>query len=115
MDFRVSLDYFMCLDDYLSLAGVALRRIPHQSYHALVLYRATLTERPLELAFFAWHHGGLAFADTVLLWATVVATLFLFWRVSPLAGVLLIPYLLWVGCASALNYSLWKLNPLILG
>lgn len=65
--------------------------------------------------FFAWHRGALAFADTVLLWAIIVATLFLFWRVRPHAGSLLIPYLLWVGFASALNYSLWKLNPLILG
>jgi benzodiazapine receptor len=65
--------------------------------------------------FFAWHRGALAFADTILLWATIVATLFLFYRVRPLAGALLIPYLFWVGFASALNYSLWKLNPLILG
>ena len=65
--------------------------------------------------FFAWHRGALAFADTLLLWAAIVVTLVLFWRVSLLAGALLIPYLLWVGFASALNYSLWKLNPLILG
>jgi tryptophan-rich sensory protein len=65
--------------------------------------------------FFAWHRGALAFADTLLLWAAIVATLVLFWRVSLLAGALLIPYLLWVGFASALNYTLWKFNPLILG
>ena len=32
-----------------------------------------------------------------------------------LAGALLIPYLLWVSFASALNYSLWQLNPQVLG
>lgn len=60
--------------------------------------------------FFAWHLGALAFADIVLLWALIVATLVSFWRVSPLAGALLMPYLLWVSFAAALNYSLWQLN-----
>ncbi|MBT8115457.1 MAG: tryptophan-rich sensory protein, partial [Arenicella sp.] len=33
----------------------------------------------------------------------------------PLAGALLIPYLFWVSFASALNYSVWQLNPHVLG
>jgi tryptophan-rich sensory protein len=65
--------------------------------------------------FFAWHFGALAFADIVLLWVLIVATLVFFWRVRPLAGALLIPYLLWVSFASALNYALWQLNPQVLG
>lgn len=65
--------------------------------------------------FFAWHLGAWAFADTVFLWALIVATLVSFWRVRPLAGVLLIPYLFWVSFASALNYFLWQHNPQLLG
>lgn len=65
--------------------------------------------------FFAWHRGAWAFADIVVLWAFIVATLVFFWRVRPLAGVLLIPYLLWVSFALVLNYSVWQLNPQILG
>jgi tryptophan-rich sensory protein len=65
--------------------------------------------------FFAWHRGALAFADILLLWALIVATLIAFWRVRPLAGALLVPYLLWVSFASALNYSVWQLNPQVLG
>ena len=65
--------------------------------------------------FFAWQRGALAFLDIVLLWALIVVTLVAFWRVRPLAGALLIPYLLWVSFASALNYSLWQLNPQVLG
>lgn len=65
--------------------------------------------------FFAWHLGGLAFAEIVMLWLLIVATLVSFWRVRPLAGALLVPYLLWVGFASALNYSVWQLNPQVLG
>jgi len=65
--------------------------------------------------FFAWHLGGLAFAEILVLWVLIVATLVSFWRVRPLAGALLIPYLLWVSFAVALNYSVWQLNPQLLG
>lgn len=65
--------------------------------------------------FFAWHRGAWAFVDIVALWVLIVATVVAFWRVRPLAGALLIPYLLWVSFASALNYSVWQLNPQILG
>lgn len=64
--------------------------------------------------FFTWNLGGLALADIAVLWVLIMATLVSFWRVRPLAGALLIPYLLWVSFASVLNYSLWQLNPLVL-
>jgi tryptophan-rich sensory protein len=65
--------------------------------------------------FFAWHLGAFAFADILFLWAFIVATLVFFWRVRPLAGALLAPYLLWVSFASVLNYAVWQLNPQVLG
>ena len=65
--------------------------------------------------FFAWQLGAWAFVDIVLLWTLILVNLFLFWRVRPIAGALLAPYLLWVGFASALNYTLWQLNPPVLG
>jgi len=64
--------------------------------------------------FFRWQLGALAFIDIVFLWVLIFITVLLFWRVRPLAAVLLIPYLLWVTFASALNYSVWQLNPQIL-
>jgi tryptophan-rich sensory protein len=60
--------------------------------------------------FFAWHRGALAFADIVILWIMIVATTIAFWRVRPVAGALLIPYLLWTSYAGALNYAIWQLN-----
>jgi tryptophan-rich sensory protein len=65
--------------------------------------------------FFGWHRGALGFADIVLLWLLIVATVIGFWRVRPLAGALLLPYLGWVGFATALNYAVWHLNPSTLG
>ena len=65
--------------------------------------------------FFAWHRGGWAFADIVVLWMLILATLIGFWQVRPLAGALLVPYLLWVSFATALNFAVWRLNPQILG
>jgi tryptophan-rich sensory protein len=65
--------------------------------------------------FFGWHHGALAFADILVLLVLIVATLVAFWRISRLAGALLIPYFLWVSFASALNYSVWQLKPQVLG
>jgi tryptophan-rich sensory protein len=65
--------------------------------------------------FFAWHQGALALADIALLWVLIAATIVCFWRVSHLAGILMIPYLLWVSFASVLNYAMWQLNPQILG
>jgi tryptophan-rich sensory protein len=83
---------------------------------ALTLFLVQLVVNALwSWLFFGWHLGGAAFADIVLLWVLVIATLVAFWRVRPLAGVLLIPYLLWVSFASALNYSVWQLNPQLLG
>lgn len=61
--------------------------------------------------FFAWQQGGLAFAEVVLLLLLVAATVALFWRIRPLAGVLLLPYLAWVSFATVLTYSIWQRNP----
>ncbi|WP_254509639.1 TspO/MBR family protein [Anatilimnocola floriformis] len=65
--------------------------------------------------FFAWHLGAISFADILLLWTLIVVTLIMFWRIKPLAGALLIPYLLWVSFATVLNYAMWQLNPQVLG
>lgn len=60
--------------------------------------------------FFAFRNPGAAFVELCVLWLTIVATLVAFWRVSALAGVLLIPYLAWVSFAGVLNYTVWQLN-----
>lgn len=65
--------------------------------------------------FFVWRLGGVAFGEILLLWALILANMFLFWRLSKVAGALLFPYLAWVSFASGLNFALWRLNPGLLG
>lgn len=64
--------------------------------------------------FFAWHLGAWAFADVLLLLALIVATCAAFLRVRRVAAVLLLPYLAWVGFASALTWAMWQGNPGVL-
>jgi len=64
--------------------------------------------------FFAWRLGSFAFVDIVWLWVLIVITVSMFWRVDKIAGVLMLPYLLWVSFAAFLNLAVWQLNPMIL-
>jgi tryptophan-rich sensory protein len=83
---------------------------------ALTLYVVQLVLNALwSWLFFAWQLGAVAFAEIVLLWTLIAATIVLFWRLNRAAAILLLPYLAWVSFASALNFTLWRLNPTILG
>ena len=83
---------------------------------ALTLFLVQLVVNALwSWLFFGWHLGALAFADIVVLWALVLATLIVFWRLNRWAAALLVPYLLWISFAAALNLAVWQLNPQILG
>ena len=62
------------------------------------------------ILFFGMQSPGLAFVEILVLWLFIALTLFFFWRVSPLAGLLLLPYQLWVTFAAVLNGSIWFLN-----
>ena len=60
--------------------------------------------------FFGLHQPGVAFAEIVLLWLAIVATLVAFRPVNRTAAWLLVPYLAWVSFAAVLNGTLWSLN-----
>ncbi len=60
--------------------------------------------------FFGLQRPDLAFAEIVLLDLAVLATAVAFWRVRPAAGLLLVPYVLWVAFATVLNFTIWRLN-----
>ena len=52
--------------------------------------------------------GGLVVI--ALLWVSILATISRFWRVKPLAALLLVPYLGWVSFASILNAEIARRN-----
>jgi tryptophan-rich sensory protein len=60
--------------------------------------------------FFRFHNPGLAFAEIVLLWFAIAATLIRFAAISQTAAILFAPYLAWVTYAAALNFAIWRLN-----
>ena len=60
--------------------------------------------------FFGLRQPGAALVEIVVLWLAILATVIGFWRLRPLAGGLLLPYLAWVSFATALNAAIWRLN-----
>jgi len=60
--------------------------------------------------FFGLHSPSAASVDIVLLWTAIAATTVAFWRRSMVAGILFLPYLVWVSFASVLNLAIWRLN-----
>ncbi|WP_102961360.1 TspO/MBR family protein [Mangrovicella endophytica] len=61
--------------------------------------------------FFGIRRPALALVDILLLWCAIVWTIVLFAGVSAVAAWLLVPYLVWVSIAAALNLSVWTRNP----
>jgi tryptophan-rich sensory protein len=45
------------------------------------------------------------------LWVSVAATMLALWQVDWVAGLLFVPYLIWVSIAGALNLAVVRLNP----
>ena len=86
--------------------GFARQRRPLTLFLAQLVLNAAWT--PL---FFGLHWPGVAFAEIVLLWLAIAATLATFRHVNRTAAWLLAPYLAWVSFAAALNFTLWRLNP----
>jgi len=98
------------------LMGISLffvwRRQGHPQFKkALIFFFVQLILNVLwSLAFFGLRLPLLGFMDIILLWIAILLTIQNFLKVSKFAGVLLIPYLLWVSFATLLNLSLWILN-----
>lgn len=61
--------------------------------------------------FFVQQALGLAFFWLLLLWMLAAIMLYQFFRVSKVAGWLLVPYQSWLTFAAVLNFCLARLNP----
>ena len=60
--------------------------------------------------FFGSRLIGVALIEVVVLLLAIVANTILFWRHDRLAGMLLVPYGIWVAFATMLNAAIWRLN-----
>lgn len=61
-------------------------------------------------AFFGAHSPLAGLVVILALLAAIAATIRLFWPLDRIAAWLLVPYLAWVGYATALNLQIWRLN-----
>jgi len=62
------------------------------------------------ILFFGLKSPFFAFVGIIFLWVAIFLTLIKSFKVSRLAGVLLVPYICWVSFAAVLNFSIWNLN-----
>lgn len=78
---------------------------------AFVLFWVQLAANTLwSIVFFGMKSTGRGVVTISILWLLILATTITSFRVSKLAGALLVPYILWVSVASYLNAGIWRLN-----
>ena len=79
---------------------------------ALIIFLVQLVLNSLwSVVFFGMQSPLYGVIVIIVLWLAILLTILIFARLSKLAAWLLVPYILWVSFASALNISIWILNP----
>ena len=82
-----------------------------QSNRALIVYAVNLVLNFFwSIIFFNMQAFLFAFIWILLLWASILATILQYRKISPLAAVLQVPYLLWVTFAAYLNFGIYLFN-----
>ncbi len=78
---------------------------------ALAVFAVQLLLNTLwSVVFFGLQSPGWALLNIAVLWAAILWTIVVFYKISKPASYLLVPYILWVSFALYLNYSIWVLN-----
>ena len=100
-----------------TMMGIALAAILDEppSKQRTVAVGLFLVQLALNFAWSPIFFGGgmvdLGFLVILAMNVLVTMTIFAFWKIRPLAGALLIPYLAWLCIATALNHETGRLNP----
>jgi len=98
------------------LMGISLFLVWKENYSrerniAIVVFLVQLALNfTWSLIFFHFKMIGLAFAEIIVLWISILSMLFIFYKIKPVAAYINIPYLLWVAFATMLNASYYILN-----
>ncbi len=61
--------------------------------------------------FFGIQQPFWALIEIAILFFVIIFLMIVYYRIDYRASFVLLPYLLWVGFATFLNYQIWKLNP----
>ncbi len=61
--------------------------------------------------FFGLRRMDLGMVVVTGMWLSILGCIVVFWPISATAALLMVPYLVWVTIASALNWSVWRRNP----
>jgi benzodiazapine receptor len=78
---------------------------------ALVCFGSQLIFNILwSVLFFGFRSSLAGFIDIAALWVAIALTIFYCLKVSKMAGVLLVPYIVWVSFAAVLNFFILRLN-----
>lgn len=97
----------------MAMAAWRVWRLPPapERTRALTLFGVQLGFNLLwSVLFFTLRSPAAALADIAVLWLLILATLVSFRRLDRWAGLLLVPYILWVSLAVALNVGIVRLN-----
>ena len=99
------------------LMGVALFLVwrkgtgqPHVRESIIIFIIQLVLNATWSFAFFGLKSPVAGLINIVLLWLAILLTIISFFRVSRIAACLLIPYIIWVSFATALNYSIYLMN-----
>ncbi|MFA5878183.1 MAG: TspO/MBR family protein [Candidatus Staskawiczbacteria bacterium] len=78
---------------------------------AVIVFNSQLALNLLwSILFFGLKLPGLAFIDLILLLAAIFYTIVIFYKISKTAGLILLPYIVWVCFAGVLNLAIFILN-----
>ena len=97
----------------MAVAGwMVWERLPQKNFSVpMALFFVQLVLNTVwSVVFFGLRSPGGAFVEVVILWIGITLTMVSFWAVYWVAGVLFLPYLLWVSFAAILNFTIWRLN-----
>lgn len=92
---------------YLIWSSVSFKK--HK--RALILFIIQLVlNTGWSLVFFGLQQPFWALIEITVLWIAILLTTVEFFKINKKAGLILLPYTLWVTFAAVLNFSIWQLN-----
>lgn len=95
----------------LAVAGTRVAAVPENKY-AVAFWSLHIALNTLWTpVFFGAHNLKAGMVIISLLWVSTIGMIYHCFLVDKIAGIIIMPYILWVTIASALNFSLLRRNP----